>query len=345
MADPGGHGLHQVDLDDPRWLAFVTAQPDATPFHHPRWAAFLAETYGMRAFALASVSAQGAIESGLPVIEVKRPRRRRWVSLPYTDRLAPLLGPGGAGDGLGPALEAARRSAAVGTVELRCGLPGAFAEDAAWLHLLRLDPDPAQVAAGMRSSVGRNIRKAERMGVEITTGETEDDLAGAFYRLHVATRRRQGVPVQPRRFFSLFWRRLAEPGLATVLLGRVEGEPVAGAVFLTWNGTTIYKFGASDPAFGSYRVNNLLMWTAIRKACADGSHTFDFGRTDDGNDGLRAFKRSWGAEELRLTYSTLAPAPPSPRSHRVEAVLGATLRRSPPWMTRVAGELLYRFAA
>jgi CelD/BcsL family acetyltransferase involved in cellulose biosynthesis len=345
MADLSGHGLHRIDLDDSRWLGFVAAQPDATPFHHPSWAAFLAETYGMGAFALASISDAGEIESGLPVIEVVRLRRRRWVSLPYTDRLAPLLGSGGAGGGLPAALEIARRAAGVATVELRSDLPSAFAEDAAWLHLLRLHPDPAQVAAGMRSNVGRNIRKAERMGVEVTTGGSEDDLADAFYRLHVETRRRQGVPVQPRRFFSLFWRRLAEPGLATVLLGRVDGRPVAGAVFLTWNGTTIYKFGASDPTYADYRVNNLLMWTAIRDACTAGSHTFDFGRTDDGNDGLRAFKRSWGAEELRLTYSTLAPAPPQPGSHRVEAVLGATLRRSPPWVTRVAGELLYRFAA
>jgi CelD/BcsL family acetyltransferase involved in cellulose biosynthesis len=344
MPEPGPQRLHRLEIGDAHWLEFVRTQPDATPFHHPRWAAFLAETYGMPAFALARLAADGRVEAGLPAIEVSRLRRRRWVSLPYTDRLAPLLGvvpaPAFAAD-----LDAARRTARLSAVELRSGLPGAFAEDAAWLHLLRLDPEPDRVAAGLRSNVGRNIRKAERAGVEIVTGACEDDLAGTFYRLHVATRRRQGVPVQPRRFFSLFWRRLAEPGLATVLLGRVDGTPVAGAVFLTWNGTTIYKFGASDPAFAQYRVNNLLMWRAIAGACAAGSHTFDFGRTDDGNDGLRSFKRSWGSDELRLTYSTLATAPPQARSHRVESILGATLRRSPAWMTRVAGELLYRFAA
>jgi lipid II:glycine glycyltransferase (peptidoglycan interpeptide bridge formation enzyme) len=197
----------------------------------------------------------------------------------------------------------------------------------------------------MRSNVARNIRKAERTGVEVVAGTTAADLADTFYGLHVATRRRQGVPVQPRRFFSLFWERLVEPGMATVLLGRVGGAPVAGAVFMTWNGTTIYKFGASDPAFAEYRVNNLLMWRAITDACAAGSHTFDFGRTDDGNDGLRTFKRSWGADEQRLTYSTLADAAPAPGSHRAEALIGAVLRRSPPAVTRLAGELLYRFAA
>ena len=72
------------------------------------------------------------------------------------------------------------------------------------------------------------------------------------------------------------------------------------------------------------------MWRAIAGACAAGSHTFDFGRTDDDNEGLRAFKRSWGADELRLTYATLADDAPAAGSHRAEAVLGAVLRRSPP---------------
>jgi len=341
MAD---EALSRLELDDPRWHGFVGSHPDATPFHHPRWAGFLAECYGMSAFALVRTSADGAVAAGLPVIEVRRLGKRRWVSLPYTDRLAPLEASGADAD-LGRALEAARRRDGVASVELRSGLPGAFAEDAAWVHLLRLARDPAIVAKGMRSNVARNIRKAERSGVEVVAGDTAADLVETFYRLHVATRRRQGVPVQPRRFFTLFWERLAEPGMATVLLGKVGGRTVAGAVFMTWNGTTIYKFGASDPAFAEYRVNNLIMWRAIRDACAAGSHTFDFGRTDDDNEGLRAFKRSWGSEELRLTYATLADAAPEPRSHRAEAVLGATLRRSPAFMTRIAGELLYRFAA
>jgi CelD/BcsL family acetyltransferase involved in cellulose biosynthesis len=307
----GDAKLARLELDDPRWLGFVSGQADATPFHHPRWAEFLAACYGMPAFALAGLSASGDVESGLPVIEVARLRRRRWVSLPYTDRLAPLVN----GGDLGAALEAERRRAGVDAIELRSAIPGGFGEDAAWLHLLQLHPDPTVVAAGMRSNVSRNIRKAERSGVEVTPGKTEDDMAGAFYRLHVATRRRQGVPVQPRRFFSLFWQRLVEPGLATVLLGRVDGAPVAGGVFMTWNGTTIYKFGASDPAFAEYRVNNLLMWRAICDACAAGSHTFDFGRTDDDNDGLRAYKRSWGAKEQRLTRRW-----PRPRRSRARIV-------------------------
>ena len=44
----------------------------------------------------------------------------------------------------------------------------------------------------------------------------------------------------------------------------------------------------------------------IRWACEAGFHTLDFGRTDVDNEGLRSFKRSWGASEVELAYTYLA---------------------------------------
>ena len=65
--------IARLALDDSRWSAFVSQHPDATPFHHPSWAGFLADCYGMPAFALAQISAAGEVEAGLPVIEVEAP--------------------------------------------------------------------------------------------------------------------------------------------------------------------------------------------------------------------------------------------------------------------------------
>ncbi|HEU4906635.1 MAG TPA: hypothetical protein VFT19_11065, partial [Solirubrobacterales bacterium] len=62
------------------------------------------------------------------------------------------------------------------------------------------------------------------------------------------------------------------------------------------------------------------------------------------NEGLRAFKRSWGAEELELSYTYLAERAPSPEPGLRERVLGATIRRSPPLVGRLIGEALYRHA-
>jgi lipid II:glycine glycyltransferase (peptidoglycan interpeptide bridge formation enzyme) len=166
-----------------------------------------------------------------------------------------------------------------------------------------------------------------------------------FYALHVETRRRLGVPVQPRRFFQLLWEELVAPGLGYVLVAEAESKAVAAAVFLSWNGNTIYKFGASDPQARHARPNNLLFWHAIRHAIERRDRTLDFGRSELDQDGLRAFKAGWGSDEEPLVYSHLADRAPGSTVRRASGLLEPAIRRSPRWVTRFLGELLYRHAA
>jgi CelD/BcsL family acetyltransferase involved in cellulose biosynthesis len=79
-----------VSPDDPRWLAFLSASPGATPFHHPAWARTISATYGLRPFAVV-LTAGDKVLAGLPAIETRSLlRTRRWVSLPFTDACGPL---------------------------------------------------------------------------------------------------------------------------------------------------------------------------------------------------------------------------------------------------------------
>src|SRR5262249_7797143 len=157
------------------------------------------------------------------------------------------------------------------------------------------------------------------------------------------TRRRQGVPVQPRRFFRLLWENTITTGLGSVLIVEVSAQPIAAAVFLAWNETVIYKFGASDPSAWSLRPNHLLFWHAIRAACEQEFRWFDFGRTDAGQEGLRNFKLSWGAAEEPLAYERLGGNPGSPPTEGMAArMLGPLIRHSPLLLCRASGEILYR---
>jgi hypothetical protein len=72
--------------------------------------------------------------------------------------------------------------------------------------------------------------------------------------------------------------------------------------------------------------------------------TLDFGRTHWHQEGLRAFKLAWGAEERELRYRHVGGAAPGGRSARAERWVGAAIRRSPPFAGRVIGEVLYRHA-
>jgi CelD/BcsL family acetyltransferase involved in cellulose biosynthesis len=340
--------LVRLNIDDPGWHAFVERCQGASAFHHPAWAGLLADSYGFRAFILALRQASGIV-AGLPVIEVRTALgRRRWISLPFTDHCPPLAADADTVSRLAGELDIARRSANVSSFEIRATLPSraAQAEAVAVSHALTLRSDSEAVLQTFnRSQVRRSILKAASGPVEVRSAESRTDLTKIFYELHLATRRRLGVPVQPRRFFELLWDRMIEPRRGRLLLAHVHGAPVAGGVFLEFGATVTYKFGASDPASWKYRPNHALFWTAIRDACVEGRATFDFGRTDFSNEGLRAFKNGWGTTEAPLVYSGFA-------DHRIKFTAGTAaralspvIRRSPVVVCRAVGELLYKYAA
>jgi CelD/BcsL family acetyltransferase involved in cellulose biosynthesis len=351
------HDIHQgtsgdtvLELADPQWAEFVVSHPAATPFHHPRWAWLVARCYGFRAFALAARDSTGAIRAGLPVVEVRHLHgERRWVSLPFTDYCPPLVSAHPEEAWLVSALQRAGSEAGVRRIEVRAPLPGAaVARHPALRHVLALEGDPARVYAGFHhSQVKRSIRRAERNGLTVRRATCPQDLERTFYHLHLRTRRRLGVPVQPHRFFRLLWQHAIEPGLGSVLIVEVDGRPIAAAVFLAWNRTVIYKFGASDASAWSLRPNHLIMWHAIRTACEEGYRYFDFGRTDVGQEGLRQFKLSWGASEEPLGYAALGSRPDraSAADGRAAEMLGSVIRHGPLLLCRAAGETLYRYIA
>jgi CelD/BcsL family acetyltransferase involved in cellulose biosynthesis len=340
--------ISRLDIADARWRDFVAFSAAALPFHDPAWALLLAECYGFPAFALA-LEENGRIDAGLPLVETRGVLGgRRWVSLPFTDVCPPLAATPAALTRLPAALDETRERAGVARIDVHAGLEGDGVESrlAAVTHTLELRPDVDEVFSTFhRSQVQRNVRKAAQGPLELRRAEAETDLTHVFYRLHLETRRRQGTPVQPRRFFGLLWKRILEPGLGFATLAYSEQTPVAGAVFLAGNATVTYKYGASDPRFLGLRPNHLVFWDAIRWSCEQGYGSFDFGRTDLDNRGLREFKSRWGAEEHPLYYSAVAGEAPSLAQGRAARALGPVIRRSPAWVCRGLGEALYKYAA
>jgi CelD/BcsL family acetyltransferase involved in cellulose biosynthesis len=336
----------RCSIEDPSWLELVRADPAALPFHHPAWTLLLAESYAFEPFVLAIVDGSGRIVAGIPVVEVGgRVRGRRWVSLPFTDVCPPLVADSGV-DSFASEIEQARSSAGIASVEVRARLRGAAAsEQTAVLHELPLIADPEQVAASFRASVRRNIRTAERGPAVLRIASTESDLTETFYGLHVDVRRRLGLPVQPRRFFRLLWSRMIQPGLGRVLLADVGAETVAGAVFLTWNRSVVYKYGASNPRYWPLRPNNLLFWDAIKWACENGYERLDFGRTNLNAPSLRRFKLGWATQEHPLEYTLLGSAATNGLRGEPPRIVRSAIRRSPRWVVRALGEILYRGAA
>jgi CelD/BcsL family acetyltransferase involved in cellulose biosynthesis len=333
-------------IADPEWLAFLDASPGAEFFHHPAWLELLHAQYGYELQACCVRNERGTIEAGIPIARIEsRLTGRRLVSLPFSDVCSPALARGAdpaALAALGEALAARSRRTGLG-LTVRASVPtvpGAFAQRRFVRHLLTLAEDPASVERRYSKSNLRNIKKARREGLRVER-HTDAPALDAFYSLLLVTRQRLGVPTQPRRFIRRF-AKLFAADLGFVGMVFDGARPIAAGVFLTYNGTVTYKYGASDAGALSKRPNNLLFAEIIRWACGAGFRSLDFGRSDVENEGLRSFKRSWGAAEVDLSYTYLAEREASPQPGLGDRLMGATIRRSPAAVSRLAGEALYR---
>jgi len=326
---------------DQRWAAFVERAPGGSIFHHPCWLALLARQYRYKMLACCIADRDARLGAGLPLALISSPLTgRRLAALPFSDVCTPLT-EDGRDHGLAQALGGLCESMRVG-LRVHSPLLGAPRVGATYHHhLVKLEPDVEAVQrAFTRRQALQGVRRAERNGV-VVRHRTDRDALAAFYRLHLATRKRQGIPTQPRRFILRF-SSLFEQRLGFVSIASIGERPIAGAVFLVFNGVLTYKYGASDVRFLDRRPNNLVFMDAISWGCERGLHTFDLGRTDMGHESLRAFKRMWGAEERRLQYSELGAGAGTRRPRAAPEVMVRLIRRSPPIVGRAVGELLYR---
>ena len=287
--------------------------------------------------------------AGLPVARVgSRLTSRRLVALPFSDVCRPVALPGQ--DGAVEALAAfvSREHERQGLdVEVRAELPGAPGGQVVGghvLHAVRLSADAEEVYARFpKPQLRQHIRKARKSGLVAERRVDREGLA-AFYALHLRTRRRLGVPTQPRSFILAF-ERLFAAGLGFVQLVLLDGRPVGGAVFLVANGTLTYKYSALDVEHRRHRGGHLILIEGIEWGCEHGCHTLDMGRTEEENEGLRAFKASWGAEEIPLGYTQFGSVRRvGEGSGRASRMAAAVIRRSPPFVGRLVGAALYRYA-
>ena len=336
-----------VRIDDPGWSEFVSSHPAAGPFHLPAWAAMIADCYRFRAFALTVEDGGGELVAGLPVIEVRSLLGgRRWVSLPFTDACAPLVRAGVSRDEVFAAVDAHVLAARVDGLEVRAALPPAPARHpvpAGYIHTMALPGDPALLHPNKGHRNYRN--QAVRKGVVVERGRTAEDM-DTFYRLHTLTRRRHGVPVQPRRFFDLMRERLIAPGHGCVVTAAADGEVLTAAIYLVSNGVLVAKYQGSDPDLPDKRAGYLIDWEMMVSGSTSGCHTLDLGRSDPDADGLRLYKSSWGAAEVPLVYTHIARKRPAAHQGSGAGELAAqVIRRSPVWVCRALGEVFYRWAA
>jgi hypothetical protein len=333
--------IHEADA----WDRMAASHRDATIFHSARWARAMQASYGHRPYLLAKME-DARPRALLPLLEVRSLLKGcRGISLPFSDEGGMLCFEDEDGRELWRHATTLGRERGWSYAEVRGPLrcqPDAPAAATFTGHEVDLSGDATAVFEGFDSSVRRAVRKAEKSGVTTRVVNTLEAMH-AYYKLHCATRRKHGVPPQSVEFFENIHEHVIRAGLGFLVEATHGGTTVAMSVVLHFGECGIYKFGASDESRLQLRANDLVMWKGMRHCLELGCRRFLMGRTDQGNAGLRRFKRGFGGREYHIRYHRMDLQKGSFRAGSDgQGDGGARLMRLLPMpLFRLAGRLLY----
>jgi vancomycin resistance protein VanK len=168
------------------------------------------------------------------------------------------------------------------------------------------------VLRGMNQLWRRNIKRAERVGVEVTSTDVSapaDAVATGierFHRLYVETAHRDGFTPRPLDYFRRMFEAMSaeDPDRIRLFFASHDGELVAATIMVRVGGHTWYSYGASSTEKRDVRGSNAIQWAMIRRAIAMGADVYDLrGITptldpEDGHVGLVQFKVGTGGEAV-----------------------------------------------
>ncbi|QLQ11641.1 MAG: peptidoglycan bridge formation glycyltransferase FemA/FemB family protein [Nocardioidaceae bacterium] len=174
------------------------------------------------------------------------------------------------------------------------------------LPLLHPDGSPRtedEVLRGMNQLWRRNIKRAAKLGVQVSVGDPERNLA-AFHDLYVHTAERDHFTPRPLTYFQKMFEVLGaeDPERIRLYLAHHEGDLVAATIRVKVGGHVWYSYGASSSDKRDVRGSNAIQWQMISDAIAEKAAVYDMrGITDtldatDPHVGLIQFKVGTGGE-------------------------------------------------
>jgi lipid II:glycine glycyltransferase (peptidoglycan interpeptide bridge formation enzyme) len=158
----------------------------------------------------------------------------------------------------------------------------------------------ADLLSGFNQLWRRNIKKAEKAGVEVVHGGY-DDLPD-FHEVYVETAERDRFTPRGLAYFQRMWHAMVaeDPQRVTLYLARHEGRVLAATTLVRVGTHSWYSYGASSNAGRDVRPSNAIQWAMIRDSLAAGCEVYDLRGISDTLDpddhlfGLIQFKLGTG---------------------------------------------------
>ncbi|OLE22545.1 MAG: peptidoglycan bridge formation protein FemAB [Catenulispora sp. 13_1_20CM_3_70_7] len=162
----------------------------------------------------------------------------------------------------------------------------------------------ADVQKGFNQLWRRNIKKAEKNGVEVTLGGYDD--LPEFHRLYEVTARRDRFTPRPLAYFQRMWKVMEseDPRRLRLYLARHEGELLAATTLVTVGDHAWYSYGASADHKRDLRPSNAIQWRMLSDSHAAGCKVYDLRGISDTLDpqdhlfGLIQFKLGTGGQAV-----------------------------------------------
>lgn len=163
--------------------------------------------------------------------------------------------------------------------------------------------DDTGMWAGMQGRARTAVRKAEREGLIARVEDADLSLArddAPFRRVYSIAMDRVGAAAQ-HRHGDEYYRRLVEglgADLKVVAVRNPDGEVVASCLLLIDDDGVHYHLSGSLKDYARLGANNLMIWTALRWASAQGHAMVHLGGGTSAADDLYRFKASFGGTSL-----------------------------------------------
>jgi FemAB-related protein (PEP-CTERM system-associated) len=326
------------------WDAFVERSAHGSPFHLTAWMRSIEETFGYRPHYLAAVDSAGGIVGVLPLFLVENLLMGKvLISTPFAVYGGVLSDSDQARDALRDEAAALGKSLAVEFIDLRNAWPEqcvGFSPVTRYVTFTQtIGPDSEAILEAIPRKTRYMVRKALKHPFSVRqTRET-----GAFFDLYSQSLRRLGTPSFPKRHFHNLLKHFENGCQIREIL--LEGKVVAAVMSFFFRDQLLPFYGASDPAFNSFAVNNYMYYELMEWGGRNGFRSFDFGRSKM-ETGSFEFKAHWGMETRPLPYEMLLVKRTNlpdftPKNPRFQFAIKAWQRLPLP-VTRILGPALIR---
>lgn len=136
---------------------------------------------------------------------------------------------------------------------------------------LDLAPPPETLFASFRKGHRADIRRAERLGVQVRVGNARD--IPTFYAILEATGKRGAFAIHPEEYYQQAWSLFHER--SCLLLAEHDSRPLAGHMVFADARAGLYLYSGAVEAGLTNGSNHLLQWHAIQWARAQHSGCYD----------------------------------------------------------------------